>query len=139
MAQPWFLKAINNYSYGTLEIEEFTISYGATSFTALGLPWRAPTSSSGSVPGYLMVPEPPRLVAETPVTTPTTLAPNTNNVTLAVTVRNLGSATQGALNGTLTLKAPTTGADVTSLAPASTAARAWSIEHRVWAMLQMIP
>jgi hypothetical protein len=117
MGQPWFLKAVHKYS-GTLKITEFSISYGATSFTALGLPWSAPGGSSSSPKtSYLMVPEPPRFVAETPVTTPTTLAPNTSNATLAITVRNVGSATQGALNGTLTLKAPTTTADVTGLTP----------------------
>ncbi|MBI5482192.1 MAG: choice-of-anchor J domain-containing protein [Deltaproteobacteria bacterium] len=117
LQHPWFLKVVHNYT-GTLEIHEFTISYGATTFTALGLPWVAPDDSlSGPGVGYLMVPEPPRFVTDVVATTPTTLAPGSSGVQMTLTVRNLGSATQGALTGTLSLKAPTTTADVTGLAP----------------------
>lgn len=117
MAEPWFLKAVHKYS-GTMNITAFSISYGATSYSALGLPWNVPGGSSSTPKiGYLLLPEPPRFVVDALVTTPTTLAPNTPNATLAITVRNLGSATQGTLTGVLTLKAPTTTADVTGLTP----------------------
>jgi hypothetical protein len=120
LPQPWFLKAIHKY-YGTLEIKEFTIAHGASIYSALSLPWVAADSTTTYpyVPAtsYLMLPEPPRFVAEPVVTVPATLAPGSNSATATITVRNLGSATQGALSGTLSLKDPTTATDVTGLTP----------------------